>query len=71
MNFDMFLETLHELHTATIGEKRKYWHYSIVKNSETEYALFYRNENFSTCKDLSIAISILDAVYRCFRIEFC
>ena len=70
MNFDMFLETLHELHTATIGEKRKYWHYSVVKNSETEYVLSYRNVSFSICKDIPSAISILDAVYRCFRIEF-
>ena len=70
MNFDMFLEKLYELNTAPIGTKREYWHYSVVKNNEKEYALFYRYENFSTCKDLVSAISILDAVYRCFRIEF-
>lgn len=70
MSFQTFLEKLYELNTSPIGEKRKYWHYSIVKNSEREYALFYRNESFSICKDLPSAISIFSAVYRCFLIEF-
>ena len=70
VNFDMFLKSLYTMQTEPIDSKRKYWQYSVVKNSETEYALFYRNEMFSICQDIPSAISILNAVYRCFRIEF-
>ena len=70
MNFSMFLRSLYELQTAETGTERTYWHYTIIKNSEIEYSLSYRDSCFAKCNDIPSAIFALQASYNTIHIEF-
>ena len=53
-----------------IGSKQEYWHYSVVKNSEMEYMLCFRNSCFAICNDILSAIYMLAAANNCLGIMF-
>lgn len=69
MTFLEQLNTIDELKTEPIGAQRTYWHFKIQKESEEEYALYWRNVCFIKCKNLRTCIDIFQGIYKMLKIE--
>lgn len=70
MIFSKYLNVLEELETEPAGTNRSYWHFNVQKESNDQYALYWRHSCFAKCDNISTCISICLSVYLVYKIEF-